>query len=111
MAHTNVSKEQKASVGSLFMDGELDEAEALNALALAAQRATEALPDALALCESDEQKQHVMAERDVVVLAYLSSLKKSLVHTAPKFEKLAGDLADEADNVREKAKDLQKAVD
>jgi hypothetical protein len=96
---------------SLFIDGELEEAEALGALAKAAERATEALPDALARCDSDEERQRVMAERDVIVLAYLSSIKKSLIHTAPKFEKLADDLEREADRVRQKAKALKNAVD
>ncbi|HEX2830776.1 MAG TPA: hypothetical protein VHP37_30860 [Burkholderiales bacterium] len=95
---------------SLFMDGELTKDEALAALRMAAERATDALPNALAACETDADRQQVMAARDSIVLAYLTALQKSLMHTAPHFEKLAKDLETEAKSIRKKAKELRDTV-
>jgi hypothetical protein len=98
-----------AGSGSLFMDGTLTKAEALAALRIAAERATEALHPALALCKNDEERRKVIADRDVVMVAYLSALQKTLVHTGPLFEQMAADLASEAEQVRVRTERLQSA--
>ncbi len=91
---------------SIVHDGQLTQEEALGALRIAAQSATEALPAALAKCTTDEERQKVMTDRDTVMIAYLNSLKKTLIQTGSLFEKTAMDLEAEAENVRQKAKTL-----
>ena len=98
-----------ASTLSIVHDGQLTQEEALRALRIAAQAATEALPKALAKCDTDGKRQKVKADRDTVVQAYLSSLGKTLVNTSSLFEKTADDLGKEAGNVRQKAGTLQNA--
>lgn len=95
---------------SIVHDGQLTEAEALNSLKLAAQSATESLSEALAQCQTQEERNKVQADRDTTVLAYLNSLNKSLLNTSSQFEKIAEDLATEAENVREKSKSLQNVA-
>ena len=95
---------------SIVHDGQLTQDGALGALRIAAESATEALPDALAKCNSQDQREKVQAERDTVVLAYLNSLKKSLLQTSSLFEKMAEDLQREAEEVKQKAKSLTDAV-
>ena len=102
---------QATAAPTLFSDGKLDENEALKALGDAASAATEALPKALAQCKTEQEQQAVVAERDVVVLAFLTALGKSLVHTSARFEQIAADLENAADNVRNSAKQLKNAVE
>jgi hypothetical protein len=92
-------------------DGTLTQAEALGALGAAAQAATEALPTALAKCETAAQKQKMQADRDTVVLAFLNSLSKSLVNTSTLFETTAANLEEAAAKVRKDATDLKNAVE
>ena len=94
-------------IASIVHDGQLTQAEALQALRGAAQAATEGLPAALAQCQTDSERQKVQADRDTVVLAYLQSLQKSLIHTGALFEKMALDLDQEAEDVSNKAATLE----
>ena len=96
---------------SIVHDGKLTQEEALKALRIAAQSATEALPAALEKCTTDDERHKVMADRDTVVLAYLNSLQKTLVQTGALFENTAINLANEADNVRQKAAALTDVTD
>lgn len=102
---------KKASIStqtlSIVHDGQLTQEEALNALKIAAKSATEALPAALAQCKTDDERHKVQADRDIVVLSYLNSLKKTLVNTSSLFEKMAVDIEKEAGNVRQKAATLK----
>jgi hypothetical protein len=91
-------------------DGELTEAEALAALAAAARAATEALPDALAACETGPQRHKVQGDRDTIVLAYLNSLRRSLVNTSTLFEATAVDLEKAAAAVAQDARKLKDAT-
>lgn len=92
-------------------DGDLTSDEALGALGAAAQAATEALPAALAACQTDAERQKVQADRDTVVLAYLNSLKKSLVNTSTLFETTAADLEKVADKVTKDATSLKNTTE
>lgn len=96
---------------SIVDDGKLTQAEALSALRIAAQSATEALPAALAKCTTDDERRKVMTDRDTVVLAYHNSLQKTLIQTGALFEKTAINLETEAENVRRKAATLKDATD
>jgi len=99
-------KSMSTETVSIVHDGQLTQEEALAALRIAAQSATEALPAALAKCTTDDERHKVMTDRDTVVLAYLNSLQKTLIQTGSLFEKTAMDLETEAENVRQKAKTL-----
>ena len=107
--------EKKKSIStvksSIVHDGKLTRDEALKALRIAAQEATEALPAALAKCITDDESCKVMTDRDTVVLAYLNSLQKTLIQTGSLFEKTAMDLETEAENVRQKASTLANVSD
>lgn len=100
-------EQQSNKTVSIVHDGSLTEEEALNALRVAAQSATESLPAALAQCKTQDDKNKVQADRDMVVLAYLNSLKKSLINTSSQFEKVAEDLETEAKAVKDKSTTLQ----
>lgn len=97
-------------LSGLVSDGNLTEEEALEALELAADVADEELPKALALCQTDDERKKVKGDRDLVILAHLRALKKSLEKTGPLFEKMADDLKIEAENVKKKAKELKDTV-
>ena len=92
-------------------DGKLSLDEALGALGTAAQAATEALPDALAACNTDAERQKVQADRDTVVIAFLNCLKRSLVITTSLFETTAADLEKAATKVRKDATSLMNATE
>jgi hypothetical protein len=96
---------------SIVHDGQLTQAEALGALRIAAQSATEALPAALAKCTTDDERRKVMTDRDTVVLAYHNCLQKTLIQTGALFEKTAINLETEAENVRRKAATLTDVTD
>lgn len=96
---------------AIVMDGNLEKSEALAALSSASLAATAALPSALIKCETQEQMQKVMADRDICQLAYTNCLVKSLKHTGPLFEKMAKDLSDTSDEIKQKSKDLKNATD
>ena len=96
---------------SIVHDGQLTQEEALSSLRIAAQSATEALPKALAICATDNDRHKVMDDRDTVVLAYQNSLQKTLIQTGALFEKTASDLETEAENVRQKAAALTNVTD
>jgi hypothetical protein len=100
-------RRRRAEIFSIVHDGQLTKAEALQALRVAAQAATEALPAALAQCRTDSERQTVQGDRDIVMLAHLNSLQKTLIQTGTLFEKMAADLEQEAGNVRNKATTLQ----
>lgn len=102
-------RKSPARTVTVVHDGKLTTDEALGALGAAAQAATEALPAALAACQTDAERQKVQADRDTVVLAYLNSLKKSLVNTSTLFETTAADLEKAADKVKKDAASLKHA--
>ncbi|MBI4488197.1 MAG: hypothetical protein HY694_03870 [Deltaproteobacteria bacterium] len=102
-------KRVPAQTASMVHDGKLTQAEALEALRIAAQAATEALPAALKQCQTDSERSKVQADRDTVMLAYLNSLKKTLVNTGALFENMAEDLKKVAKDVAEKAEKLKNA--
>lgn len=102
------------SVGTMttiVLDGRLEKAEALRALRVAAQQATDALPKALKKCKNNQQMQKIIGDRDTIVLAYLTCLRQSLLHTGPHFENLASDLEQAAKDVKQKAKSLKDATE
>jgi|GEM_PF-2368022 len=92
---------------SIIHDGELTQEEALTALKNAAQSATEALPSAMAKCQTQDERNKVQTARDTVLLAYLNSLKKSLINTSSQFEQVAQDLETEAETVKKNSATLQ----
>ncbi|MFT5702566.1 MAG: hypothetical protein ACI8ZB_005489 [Desulforhopalus sp.] len=96
---------------SIVIDGSLKEAEALQALSLAAQSATAALPKALAKCKTIEDEQKVMADRDTCMLAYLMCMEQSLKRTGPHFEAIAADLENAANEVNKKADNLKNSIE
>ena len=102
-------RRRRAEIFSIVHDGQLTKAEALQALRVAAQAATEALPAALAQCQTDSERQKVQGDRDIVMLAHLNSLQKTLIQTGTLFEKMAADLEQEAGNIRDKAATLQNS--
>ena len=91
-------------------DGTLTQAEALEALKNAARAATEALPNALAKCETDAQRARIMNDRDKVLVAFLDALDKSLTNTSAMFEEIAHDLNAEAEAVRAKKSEIKNAA-
>jgi hypothetical protein len=95
---------------SITMNGQLEKAEALAALSAAARAATAALPAALIKCETQEQMQKVIADRDTCVLAFTNCLERSLKHTGPLFEQMAKDLEKAAEEITRKSKSLQDAI-
>ena len=94
---------------AVVMDGNLKKAEALAAFSAASLAATAALPDALFKCETEAQRQKVMADRDVLQLAYTNCLVRSLIHTGPLFDQMAKDLDEAAKKIASKSKELQNA--
>jgi len=100
-----------ARLTSIVGDGKLEQVEALEALRLAAEAATDALPDALMKCETDEQRRQVVRQRDLVLLAFLQSLNKSLKLTGAAFEQTAQNLEAAAGEVQKKAKGLKDATE
>lgn len=102
-----MGKQATGTTGTIALDGKLQRAEALHALRIAVQHSTEALPKALEKCENKQQRQKVMNDRDTLLLAYLTSLHKSLLHTGPLFEKMASDLEKAAKEIKAKATDLK----
>jgi hypothetical protein len=93
------------------MDGALTQAEALGALSAAALAATQALPGALLRCETREQMQHVIADRDACQLAYTTALARSLFHTGPLFEQAADELQRAARAVAKSAQKQKTAAE
>jgi hypothetical protein len=104
-------RKRLTEVSSIVHDGELTQAEALTALRIAAKAATEALPAALAKCQTDSERQKVQADRDTVLLAYLNSLQRTLVNTSQLFETIAESIEGEAKNVRESAENLKSTAE
>lgn len=107
MAKKRVAKKQLTARASIAHDGTLTQAEALKALRIAAQAATDALPKMLEKCTTDEEKAQVIGERDKVLMAFLTALDKSLMHNGAIFEKLASDLEDEAEAVKARQSNLE----
>ena len=96
---------------TIDQDGTLTKDEALKALRIALEAATDALPEMLKKCTTDDQRKQCMGDRDKILLAYLSALDESLVHTGAMFEKVANDLEDEAATVQKKRATLKNAAD
>lgn len=101
----------KAKIHPLAMDGKLSQAEALAALSAAALAATNALPAALAQCQTAEQMQQVIADRDACQLAYTNVLERSLRHTGPLFEQVAAELHAASGAVNREARQLTSAAE
>ena len=106
-----MAKQASGTIGTIAMDGKLEKAEALHALRIAVQHSTEALPKALEKCENNQQREKVMNDRDTLLLAYLTSLQKSLLHTGPLFEKIALDLEKAVKEIKGKAADLKNVTE
>jgi hypothetical protein len=98
-------------VFSLFTSGDLDQAKALNSLSEAFNAATNALPDALIACKTREERQQVMAHREICQLAYLNSQERSLKQTSALFKKLADDLDTATAEVNRKATQLKNSIE
>jgi len=96
---------------TIVMDGNLQMAEALAAFNASTLAATAALPKALDKCETEQQMQKIIADRDIVQLAYINALHKSLKHIGPLFEQIAKDLACAAKEIEKKSKKLTSAAD
>lgn len=96
---------------TIVHDGQLQKAEALTALRAAAQAATAALSaDGMAsLPKSTRQK--IQADRDLVVLAFLTCLNKSLVNSSSLFERTADDLIAAADQVTASVDEFENAAE
>lgn len=93
---------------TIVMDGNLQMAEALAAFNASTLAATAALPKALDKCETEQQMQKIIADRDIVQLAYINALHKSLKHTGPLFEQIAKDLACAAKEIEKIKKTHQR---
>ncbi len=106
-----MTQQQNTTIQAITMDGELKKVEALAALSAASLAATAALPDALTKCETQAQMQKVMADRDICLLAYTNCLVHSLKHTGPLFEQMAKDLEKAANEITQKSKSLQNAIE
>ena len=96
---------------TIVMDGNLERAEALEALSAASLAASEALPDALIKCDTREQMQKVISDRDTCQLAYTNCLAQSLKRTGPLFEQMAKDLEKAAQEITRKSKNLENATE
>lgn len=95
----------------IVRDGKLTRDEALNGLKDAAVSANNALPKALAKCNTPAEREKVQTDRNITVLSYLRAQRKSLEKTGPLFEKMADNLKKEAANVRQKTEELKEAVE
>ena len=78
--------QKKATMQTIVMDGKLLSVEALAALSAVSVAATVALPDLLIKCNTMEQMQKVIADRDTCMLAYSQCLVRTLKHNGPLFE-------------------------
>ncbi|MCF8217303.1 MAG: hypothetical protein K9I59_10840 [Chlorobium sp.] len=106
-----MAKKTRNTMQTILMDGNLQMAEALEAFNASALAATAALPAALARCETESQMQKIIADRDIVQLAYFNALHKTLKHTGPLFEQIAKELACAAKEIEKKSKKLTSAAD
>ncbi|ACF47290.1 MAG: hypothetical protein OQK66_01190 [Prosthecochloris sp.] len=106
-----MAKKTSNTMQTIVMDGNLQMAEALAAFNASTLAATAALPKALDKCETEQQMQKIIADRDIVQLAYINALHKSLKHTGPLFEQIAKDLACAAKEIEKKSKKLTSAAD
>jgi ABC-type transporter Mla subunit MlaD len=93
------------------IDGKLKPEEVLAAFRAAAQATTDALPDALERCKTEQEKQQILAIRDACQLAYLRALAGTLKHTGPLFDQVANELKTTADEVVAKIKKVKKTVE
>lgn len=106
-----MTKEKEKTIQSIVMDGQLEKAEALAALSAASVAATTALPDLLIKCETQEQMQKVIADRDTCLLAYSNCFVRTLQHNGPLFEQIAKDLDKSAAQIHKKSKELKDAAE
>lgn len=106
-----MTKQTGNTMQTIVMDGNLKMAEALAAFNASALAATAALPAALSKCETESQMQKIITDRDIVQLAYINALNKSLKHTGPLFEQIAKDLECAAKEIEKKSKKLTSAAD
>lgn len=106
-----MAKTQKATMQTIVMDGKLESAEALAALSAASVAATVALPDLLIKCNTMDQMQKVIADRDTCMLAYSQCLVRSLKHNGPLFEQMAKDLEKSAKKIGQNSSKLKDAAE
>lgn len=106
-----MTKKKVTTMNTIVMDGDLKEAEALQALSVATQAATAAMPKALAKCKTQADEQKVMGDRDTIMLAYLTCMEKSLKRTGPLFEAVAADLESAANDVTKRADNLKNTIE
>lgn len=97
-----MAQQQNTTMQTIVMDGKLKKAEAIKALNAASQAAT----GVLLKCKP-KQKQKVLADRDVCLIACLNCLDRSLKHTGPLFERMAKDLNDVAKKIVRKSQNRQ----
>lgn len=100
---------ERKKIQTLVMEGTLTQAQALKALSMAAQSATDAMPYALLKCQNHTEMQKVIADRDACLLAYTNAMRHTLQHTGALFEKCAKELSAAAKSVNRKAKRLKDA--
>jgi len=110
-ARTIMTKQTSNTMQTILMDGNLQMAEALAAFNASALAATAALPSALSKCETQKQMEKIIADRDILQLAYINALHKTLKHTGPLFEQIASDLQCAAKEIEKKSKNLTSAAD
>lgn len=101
----------RKKIQTMVMVGTLTQVEALKALSMAAQSATDTMPYALLKCKDQGEMQKVIADRDTCLLAYTNAMARSLQHTGPLFEKVTQELIKEAKAVNQRVKNLKDAAE
>ncbi|MDD2598721.1 MAG: hypothetical protein PHO37_05805 [Kiritimatiellae bacterium] len=101
----------RKKIQTMVMEGTLTQAEALQALSMAAQSATDAMPYALLKCKDHAEMQKIIADRDACLLAYTNAMRHTLQHTGPLFEKTAKELTAAAKAVNRKVKTIKDAAE
>ncbi|MFA7172694.1 MAG: hypothetical protein WC340_04660 [Kiritimatiellia bacterium] len=101
----------RKKIQTMVMEGTLTQAEALKALSMAAQSATDAMPYALLKCQEHADMQKIIADRDTCLLAYTNAMTRTLQHTGPLFEKIAKELITAAKTVNRKTQSLKDATE
>ncbi len=95
----------------VIKDGKLTKEEALRSLGNAAQVATESLSELLKKCDTEEEKEKVWENRDVLLITYLECMKKSLALTGESFENIASDLESAAKEVNKKITEIKNGIE
>lgn len=94
----------------LYSQGNITRDEALDSLNRAAISAAASLPDAFDKCSTLKEKQKILADRDLIQLAYNKCLLQSLVKSGPVFKEISDELKAEADKIDVDSKNLTNAM-